>query len=100
VESVESWIDAIRLSEGVKKKLPEGVVAISVEEPASAAAPEEAASEPTIPDATDATNAENSEEATAATPEPSGDEAADSTESTATQAADPTGEPETAHDEL
>ena len=29
-ESIESWIDAIRLSEGVKKKLPEGLVAISV----------------------------------------------------------------------
>ncbi|KAH6650478.1 hypothetical protein F5144DRAFT_47685 [Chaetomium tenue] len=67
-ESVESWIDAIRMSEGVKKKLPEGIVAIAVEEAASA------------------------------TPEASGDAAGDSTEST--QAADPTGEPETAHDEL
>ena len=95
-ESVESWIDAIRLSEGVKKKLPEGVVAISVDEPASAATPEEAASEPATPDATDA---ENSEEATVVTPEASGDAAADS-ESTETHAADPTGEPETAHDEL
>ncbi|ORY55914.1 uncharacterized protein BCR38DRAFT_315530, partial [Pseudomassariella vexata] len=34
VESVESWIDAIRLSEGVKKKLPEGVIVEpAVEEP-------------------------------------------------------------------
>jgi protein disulfide-isomerase A6 len=96
-ESVESWIDAIRLGEGVKKKLPEGVVAISVEEPASAATPEEAASEPATPNATDA---EKTEEATVVTPEASDDAAADSTESTATQAADPTGEPETAHDEL
>jgi protein disulfide-isomerase A6 len=67
-ESVESWIDAIRMSEGVKKKLPEGIVAIAVEEAASA------------------------------NPEASGDAAHDSTEST--QVADPTGEPETAHDEL
>lgn len=94
-ESVESWIDAIRLSEGVKKKLPEGIVAISVEEPSSAAAPE-ASSEPTP----DATEAGKSEEATPVTPEASGEPATDSTESTSTQAADPTGEPETAHDEL
>jgi protein disulfide-isomerase A6 len=73
------------------------VVAISVEEPASAATPEEAASEPATPNATDA---EKTEEATVVTPEASDDAAADSTESTATQAADPTGEPETAHDEL
>ncbi|KAI1374227.1 thioredoxin-domain-containing protein [Hypoxylon crocopeplum] len=33
-ESIESWIDAIRLSEGTKKKLPEGVI---VEEEAAAA---------------------------------------------------------------
>lgn len=37
-ESVESWIDAIRMSEGVKKKLPDGIVAIAVEEPTSAPA--------------------------------------------------------------
>ncbi|KAK4098757.1 thioredoxin-domain-containing protein [Parathielavia hyrcaniae] len=94
-ESVESWIDAIRLSEGVKKKLPEGIVAIAVEEPTSAAAPE-ASSEPTP----DATEAGVSEEATQVTPEASGEAASDSTESTSTQATDPTGEPETAHDEL
>jgi protein disulfide-isomerase A6 len=92
-ESVESWIDAIRMSEGVKKKLPEGIVAIAVEEPASSAAPE-ASSEATP----DATEAGKSEEATPVTPEASGEAASDSTEST--QAADPTGEPETAHDEL
>lgn len=32
-ESVESWIDAIRLSEGAKKKLPEGVIGEVVEKP-------------------------------------------------------------------
>ncbi|KAI0106047.1 thioredoxin-domain-containing protein [Daldinia grandis] len=32
-ESVESWIDAIRLSEGAKKKLPEGVIGEAVEKP-------------------------------------------------------------------
>jgi protein disulfide-isomerase A6 len=93
-ESVESWIDAIRMSEGVKKKLPEGIVAIAVEE-ATSATPE-ASSEATP----DATEAGASEEATPVTPEASGDAADDSTESTSTQAADPTGEPETAHDEL
>jgi protein disulfide-isomerase A6 len=93
-ESVESWIDAIRMSEGVKKKLPEGIVAIAVEEPTSATP--EASSEATP----DATEAGESEEATPVTPEASGDAADDSTESTSTQAADPTGEPETAHDEL
>jgi protein disulfide-isomerase A6 len=93
-ESVESWIDAIRMSEGVKKKLPEGIVAIAVEEAASATP--EASSEATP----DATEAGASEEATPVTPEASGDAADDSTESTSTQAADPTGEPETAHDEL
>jgi protein disulfide-isomerase A6 len=43
-EAVEGWIDAIRLSEGVKRKLPEGIVAISVEDPA-AASTESASSE-------------------------------------------------------
>jgi protein disulfide-isomerase A6 len=38
--SIEGWIDAIRLGEGVKKKLPEGIVAISLEEPSSSATPE------------------------------------------------------------
>ncbi|OTB01313.1 hypothetical protein M426DRAFT_323582 [Hypoxylon sp. CI-4A] len=32
VESVESWIDAIRLSEGEKKKLPDGVISDAVKE--------------------------------------------------------------------
>ncbi|TPX18475.1 uncharacterized protein E0L32_011588 [Thyridium curvatum] len=34
-EGIESWIDAIRMSEGVKKKLPEGLIAIAVEESAT-----------------------------------------------------------------
>ncbi|KAL2143136.1 hypothetical protein VTI28DRAFT_283 [Corynascus sepedonium] len=92
-ESIESWIDAIRMSEGVKKKLPEGIVAIAVEEPSSASP--EASSE-----APDSTEAANGEEATQVTPEASGDAASESTESESTQAADPTAEPETAHDEL
>ncbi|KAL1843851.1 hypothetical protein VTJ49DRAFT_7202 [Mycothermus thermophilus] len=99
VESVESWIDAIRLSEGVKKKLPEGLVAIAVEETPSAsssASQEEAASEAATPEAT----AEGkSEEATKVTPEASR-EAAGESETDATQAAEPSAEPETAHDEL
>ncbi|KAK2746753.1 hypothetical protein FQN55_005480 [Onygenales sp. PD_40] len=33
VASLESWIDAIRLGEGAKKKLPEGVVREAAEEP-------------------------------------------------------------------
>ncbi|KAK4144457.1 uncharacterized protein C8A04DRAFT_27916 [Dichotomopilus funicola] len=37
-ESIESWIDAIRMSEGIKKKLPDGIIAIAVEEPTSAPA--------------------------------------------------------------
>ncbi|KAL2021399.1 hypothetical protein VTK56DRAFT_7264 [Thermocarpiscus australiensis] len=97
-ESLEGWIDAIRMSEGVKKKLPEGIVAISVEESTSAATPE-ASSAPTP----DATEAGSSEQAAPVTPEASSaDAASDSTESTSTKAADPTGEPETAaqHDEL
>ncbi|KAL2168901.1 hypothetical protein VTG60DRAFT_6736 [Thermothelomyces hinnuleus] len=93
IESVESWIDAIRMSEGVKKKLPEGIVAIAVEEPTSAAP--EASSE-----APDATEAANSEEATPVTPEASGEAASDSPEPEPTQAAGSTAEPETAHDEL
>lgn len=41
-ESIESWIDAIRLGEGVKKQLPEGVVATAVEADHSTAVSEEA----------------------------------------------------------
>ncbi|KAL2271374.1 hypothetical protein VTJ83DRAFT_745 [Remersonia thermophila] len=94
VESVESWIDAIRLSEGVKKKLPEGLVAIAVEE--STASQEEAASKAATPEATPEGK---SEDATKVTPEASG-EAAGKPETGATQASEPSAEPETAHDEL
>lgn len=47
--SVEGWVDAIRLSEGIKKKLPEGIVAISVEDKETAS--EAPASEPASPEA-------------------------------------------------
>lgn len=67
-EGIEGWIDQIRLSEGIKKKLPEGIVAIAIEEvePSAAAseATPEASSEPT-PVATDSEGTE-----TTATPEP------------------------------
>lgn len=98
-ESIEGWIDAIRMSEGVKKKLPEGVIAASAEEPTSVATPE-ASSEP-APDA--AESGSNSEDATPeASTEASSEATSDSTESTSTEAADPTGEAKTAaeHDEL
>jgi len=88
--SLESWIDAIRMSEGVKKKLPDGIVAISVEETTPEATPE------ATPDATESVS---SEEATPVTPEPSNDAAAsESTESASTQTVDPTVEPETANE--
>lgn len=80
VESVESWIDAIRMSEGVKKKLPEGIVAIALEEPSSATP--EASSE-----TSGASETTSSEEAT-----PEAEQAEAATGSTA--------EPDSAHDEL
>ncbi|KAK4451347.1 protein disulfide-isomerase MPD1 [Podospora aff. communis PSN243] len=90
---LEAWIDAIRMSEGVKKKLPEGIVAISVEEPTPEATPE------ATPDATESVS---SEEATPVTPKAS--DASEPTESTSTQTVEPSVEPETAaesgHDEL
>ncbi|KAI8961270.1 thioredoxin-domain-containing protein [Daldinia sp. FL1419] len=33
-ESIEGWIDAIRLSEGTKKKLPEGIISEAADKPA------------------------------------------------------------------
>lgn len=85
--NLESWIDAIRMSEGVKKKLPEGLVAISV------AAPTPEASSQVTPDAT---SSASSEDATPVTPEASGGDAAkESTESTSTKGAESTVEPET-----
>jgi protein disulfide-isomerase A6 len=89
-QGIENWIDAIRLSEGVKKKLPEGLIAISLEKPTS-----EATAEAT-PEATpDATESNTVDEAAPVTPE--ADEAdAKTTDPTATEATEPTPEPETA----
>lgn len=95
-ENIESWIDAIRMSEGVKKKIPEGVVTIAVEEEAKPkATPEEAPVEGT-PEATEEVKKE--ETAEKVTPEPSTKDAEPSTE---TETTEPTPEAETAsHDEL
>ncbi|KAK3936092.1 protein disulfide-isomerase MPD1 [Diplogelasinospora grovesii] len=88
-ESIEDWIDAIRLGEGAKKKLPEGIVAISVEKPSPAATPE--ASSEVTPDATESVS---NEDATPVTAEASStDAASDSTEPTSTKGSDPTAEP-------
>lgn len=95
--SIESWIDAIRLSEGVKKKLPEGLIAISLEEPTAEPEPEPEATSDATPEATDSST---SEEAAPVTPEVD-EAAAESPESTATEGTEPTPEAETAaHDEL
>ncbi|KAK0730924.1 hypothetical protein B0H67DRAFT_466214, partial [Lasiosphaeris hirsuta] len=88
--NLEAWIDAIRMSEGVKKKLPDGIVAISIEESAPEATPE-AISEAT-PEATPEV-AESVAGSESVTPEPS---TAEPAESTSTQTVDPTVEPETA----
>jgi protein disulfide-isomerase A6 len=98
-QGVESWIDAIRLSEGAKKKLPEGLVAISSEESSTEAAAE-ATPEATSEATPEATEPSTSEEAAPVTPKV--DEAAtEAPESTATEATEPTPEVETAaHDEL
>ncbi|KAK4200089.1 putative disulfide-isomerase [Triangularia verruculosa] len=95
---VESWIDTIRLGEGSKKKLPEGIVAISVEQPTPATPEPEA--DPTAAGTPDATKAATSEEPTPLTPEESATKVA--SESSETEATDPTPEAETAaeHDEL
>ncbi|KAK4167182.1 protein disulfide-isomerase MPD1 [Cladorrhinum sp. PSN259] len=95
--SVESWIDDIRMGEGSKKKLPEGIVAISVEEAASTATPEAEASPEATPDATESVSAE---EATPVTP--SSDATSETPAATEIKATDPTAEPDTAaeHDEL
>ncbi|KAK3989962.1 protein disulfide-isomerase MPD1 [Cladorrhinum sp. PSN332] len=95
--SVESWIDAIRMGEGAKKKLPEGIVAIAVEKAASTATPEAEASPEATPDATEPASAE---EATPVTP--SSDATSEPPESTETKTTGPTAEPDTAaeHDEL
>ncbi|KAB5578785.1 hypothetical protein GE09DRAFT_1281087 [Coniochaeta sp. 2T2.1] len=96
--AVEAWIDAIRLSEGVKKKLPEGIVAISLEESATTAEATPEATPEETPEATPESSVVGDEPAPV-TPE---DEAtAEPAEETATEATEPTPEPETAtHDEL
>ncbi|KAK4647877.1 uncharacterized protein QC761_105290 [Podospora bellae-mahoneyi] len=86
--TVESWIDAIRMGEGSKKKLPEGIVAISVEQPTPATPEPEA--DPTAADTPDATEAAASEEPTPLTPEENATRVPP--ESSATEATDP--EPE------
>jgi len=99
LQAIEAWIDAIRMSEGAKKKLPEGVVAIAIEDNSPGATPE-ATSEATP----DATSSVSSEEATPVTPEASAESSAATEESTSTKGADPTPEAETAtertHEEL
>lgn len=97
-ESIESWIDAIRMSEGVKKKLPEGLIAIAVEDNSSEATPE--ASSVATPSATDTVS---SEEPVPVTPGASAEASSQADESTlSTKGVDPTPEAETAanHDEL
>lgn len=108
-ESIESWVDQIRLGEGVKRKLPEAVVAAAVEETeASSEATPEPSPEPT-PEATEGEAADSS-----ATPKPEvtpeAEKISDSKteEETSWKGADPTIQEETAeekptesvHDEL
>ncbi|EFX03608.1 disulfide isomerase [Grosmannia clavigera kw1407] len=47
-EGIESWIDAIRLGEGAKKQLPEGIVAVALEDGGSTTEPEQTAPELTV----------------------------------------------------
>lgn len=100
-KSLEAWMDAIRLGEGAKSKLPEGLVAIPLEEP-SAQSTAEATPEAT-PQETPEPTPEASEEPAPeiVTPEPQETDAKP-TESTATEPTEPTpqAETETEHDEL
>lgn len=108
-ESIESWVDQIRMSEGVKRKLPEGIVAAAAEETeASSEATPEPSPEPT-PEATVGESAESS--ATTApevTPEAEKISESNTEEETSWKGADPTIQEETAeekptesvHDEL
>lgn len=108
-ESIEGWVDQIRLSEGVKRKLPEAVILAAAEETgASSEATPEPSPEPT-PEATDGEAAEGS-----ATTEPDVTAEAEkisqsnTEEETSWKGADPTIQEETAeekptesvHDEL
>ncbi|KZL79008.1 disulfide isomerase [Colletotrichum incanum] len=62
VVSVESWIDAIRLGEGAKQKLPEGLVVEEVKtEPAEESTASTAATEPTPEPETEAPKETHSE---------------------------------------
>ncbi|KAK1829955.1 protein disulfide-isomerase MPD1 [Podospora conica] len=103
IAALESWIDAIRMSEGVKKKLPEGLVAISVEDKTATPEPEpEAEPVASTPEATPAQGGCPMKKAAPVTP---GEEATSQCAgSSSTQTTDPTPEPETEaptpHDEL
>lgn len=96
---IEGWIDQIRMSEGVKRKLPDGVVLDATEEGEPVAASDatpEASSEPT-PEATESETAQGS-----TTPEaevtPDAESVSDSStkEPTSWKGADPTVQEETA----
>lgn len=100
-ESIESWVDQIRMGEGVKQKLPGGIVA-AVDSESTAAASEatpEASSEPT-PEATESDAADMT-----ATPEPEVTPDAEEVSDTATEeptswkGADPTIQEDTAASE-
>ena len=87
-ESIESWIDAIRMSEGTKKKLPEGIIAAAAEKPSSSSLA--ATSESTLQATEESSSAEAAETASI------------SIEATSTGSAYSTAEPEKVeeHDEL
>lgn len=109
-EGIESWIDQIRMSEGVKRKLPDGVVVVAAtEETVSSAASDatpEASSEPT-PEATKS-EATDSSATPAVTPDAESISDSATEEPTSWKGADPTVQEETAaekptenaHDEL
>lgn len=99
-EPIESWVDQIRMGEGVKQKLPEGIVSGVDSEPAAASeASPEGSSEPT-PEATDSEAAD-----TTAPPEaeitPDAEKVSDTAteESTSWKGADPTVQEDTAAEE-
>lgn len=105
-ESIESWIDQIRMSEGVKRKLPEGIVVEVTEE----TAPATPATPPQAPEAMSATppgetTPRRAPAATDPTPEltPDAEAISESTasdeEATAWSGADPTVEADTAAEE-
>lgn len=99
-EPIESWVDQIRMGEGVKQKLPEELVsAVDSETAAASEATPEASSEPT-PEATEseATGTTTLPEATVT---PDAEEISDTAteESTSWKGADPTVQEETAAEE-